>query len=75
MRQILTVGVRARFSLRQIDDFWSEFLRLRTENPAEDLFWVGMHTDWKNLYKQKVFVKIDQYPEGKVATMLLSDEY
>ncbi len=75
MRQILTVGVRARFSLNQINNFWSEFLRLRNENPCEELFWVGMHTDWRNLYKQKVFVKVDTYPEGKTATMLLSEEF
>lgn len=75
MRQILTVGVKARFPLSKINDLWSEFLRQLTENPCEDFFEVGDHTDFRSLRHQKILVKIDQYPGEKVATMLLSDEW
>ncbi len=77
MKQLLTVGVRARFSLNQINDFWTEFYRQAQEDPGETYFRVGQHTQWwqHKPHTQEVLVKIDEYPDGKVATMLLSDEY
>jgi len=75
MRQLLTVGVRARFPLQRINDLWSEFYRQLAEKPAENLFYVGTHTDYRNLRSKKVWVKIDEYPDEKVATMLFADEY
>ena len=77
IKQIVTVGIRARFSLRQIEDFWAEFNRQAYEDPGETYFRVGQHSRWwhNQPYTQDVLVKIDEYPDGKVATMLLSDEF
>lgn len=79
MKQLLTVGVRSRFSLSVIEDMWHTFFSQLEEKPRQDLFTVGKHTEWKDArtvpYTHEVWVKIDKHPEGKVATMLLSDEW
>ena len=77
LKQLLTTSVRARFSFTKINDMWSEFYRQVTEDPGETYFRVGEHTQlWQGVpYTQEVLVKIDEHPDGKVATMLLSGEF
>ncbi len=79
MRQLLTVGVRSHFGLSTINQMWERFTNQLCEQPNETLFKVGQHIDWRTPdrkpHAQEVWVKLDKYPDGTVATMLLADEY
>ena len=77
MRQLITAGIRARLPLSRITQLWQDFHQQR-QAPASrgrDLFDLAGYQDPRRPYAQRIWVKIDPYPDGPVATMFLSDEY
>ncbi len=50
MKQLLIVGVRAKFGFTKVNDMWTEFYRQAGEDPGETYFRVGEHTQlWQGM--------------------------
>ncbi len=76
MRQLITAGIRARLPLSRIAELWQDFQAQRQADPhRRDLFDLSPYQDLRRPHAQRIWVKIDAYPDGPVATMFLSDEY
>jgi hypothetical protein len=75
LKQILTVGVKARFTLREINDLWVEYLRQSIEHPDQELFHVGDKVDWRKPKVQEVWVKVDRDRSPATATVLMAGEF
>jgi hypothetical protein len=77
LKEIPSGAVRARFNLTEISDMWGQFRCQAYEDPGETCFRVGQHCRWwqGKVETQDVLVRIDDHPDGRVATMLLADEF
>jgi hypothetical protein len=72
MKHVLAVTVKARFSLRAINDFWISFNQQFADNPTLDIYHVGRFTDWKRLNTLDVLVTLD--PDRTVARLGMSND-
>lgn len=75
LKQILTLGVKARFSSREINDLWVEYLRQSAEHPSQELYHVGDKVDWRKLGVKEVWVKVERHRQPGTATLLIADEF
>lgn len=75
MKQLVSVGIRARFALTAINAMWAEYNRQAEGRPELGGFYqVGEHHDIRADHAQSVLVRIHTDAGGKVATMLLAGE-
>lgn len=75
LKQVLTLGVKARFSSREIGDFWTEFSRQSAEDPSQELYHVADKIDWHKLGVKEVWVKVERHRPPGTATLLIADEF
>ena len=73
LKQVLTLGVRARFSLREIEELWAQYRRQSARHPGQELYHVGDKSDPRGV--REVWVKVDSHTDPATATLLIADEF
>ena len=75
MREKITLNLKSRFHPGQIRLMWQQFYLARERNPQKDLVVIPGFTDIRTQQEHEVWVKVDNNPDGNIATMLLPEDY